>query len=108
MKAVKFLVIAFCCLWLTSCLEINEEVEIKENGSGKVSTTTDLSQLVDMIQAFGGDEFEKKKDEKIDTTFDMKQFVDTASNLTADQKALLRTGKIKLKMNLHKVAKVKK
>ncbi len=100
MKSVKLLILAFSCICLTSCLEINEEVEIKENGSGKVSTTTDLSQLVDMMQAFGGDEFDKKKDEKIDTTFDMRQFADTASNLTADQKALLRNGMIKLKMNI--------
>jgi len=100
MKFLKFLVIGLCCVWLTSCLEINENVEIKANGSGKVSTTTDLSQLVDMMSAMGGEEFDKKKDEKIDTVIEMKKFLDTAKGLTAEQKALLMNGKIRMKMNL--------
>ena len=100
MKVFKFLLLGICCLWMTSCLEINENVEIKENGSGKVSTTTDLSQLVDMMSAMGGDEYNKMKDEKIDTLIDMKKFVDTSTKLTADQKALLRNGKIRMKMNI--------
>jgi len=100
MKILKRILLACWCIWLTSCLEINEDVEIKANGSGKVSTTTDMSQLVDMMSAMGGEEFEKKKDEKIDTLILMKQFVDTSTSLTADQKALLRNGKIRMKMNL--------
>jgi hypothetical protein len=100
MKVTRLFVAACMCLWLTSCIEINENVEIKENGSGKISTTTDLSQLVDMMQAFGGEEMDKRKDEKIDTLIEMKSIVDTAKNLTADQKALLKNGKVRLKMNL--------
>ncbi len=100
MKVLKFLLVSFCCFWMTSCLEINENVEIKENGSGKVSTTTDLSQLVDMMAAMGGDEYNKMKNEKIDTLIEMKKFVDTSTKLTADQKALLRNGKVRMKMNI--------
>jgi hypothetical protein len=100
MKVLKLLLLSFCCVWLSSCLEINEDVEIKENGSGKVSTTTDLSQLIDMMAAMGGEEFEKKKDEKIDTLIEMKKFIDTSTSLSADQKALLKNGKIRMKMNL--------
>jgi hypothetical protein len=100
MKVIRLIVAAWFCLWLTSCIEINENVEIRENGSGKISTTTDLSQLVDMMQAFGGEEMGKRKDEKVDTLIDMKSIVDTAKNLTRDQKALLRNGKVRLKMNL--------
>ena len=100
MKVFKGLLLCFCCVWMTSCLEINENVEIKENGSGKVSTTTDLSQLVDMMAAMGGDEYDKMKNEKIDTLIEMKKFVDTSTKLTTDQKALLRNGKVRMKMNI--------
>ena len=100
MRVIRLIVAVCICLWLTSCIEINENVDIKENGSGKISTTTDLSQLVDMMQAFGGDEMQSRKNDKVDTVINMKSIVDTAKNLTADQKALLRNGKVRLKMNL--------
>ena len=100
MKVLKLLFVLCCTFCLSSCLEINENVEIKANGSGKVSTTTDLSQLIDMMQTFGGEEFEKKRNEKIDTVIEMKKFIDTATRLTADQKALMRNGKIRMRMNI--------
>ena len=100
MKVLKLFLACCCCIWLTSCLEINEDVEIKDNGSGKVSTTTDLSQLIDIMSAMDSEGFGKKKDEKIDTIIEMKKFVDTSTKLTADQKALLRNGKIRMRMNL--------
>jgi len=100
MRVIRLFVAACLCLLLTSCIEINENVDIKDNGSGKVSTTTDLSQLVDMMQAFGGDQMDKMKEEKVDTVIQMKSIVDTSKTLTADQKALMRNGKVRLKMNL--------
>lgn len=100
MRVIRLFVAACLCLWLTSCIDINENVDIKNNGSGTISTTTDLSQLIDMMQAFGGDEMNKMKDEKMDTLIMMKSIVDTSTSLTADQKALLRNGKVRLKMNM--------
>ena len=100
MKVLKLLLISFCCVLMSSCLEINEEVEIKENGSGKVSTTTDLSQLVDLMASMAGDEYEKMKNQKVDTLIEMKGFVDTSTKLTAEQKSLLRSGKLRMKMNV--------
>ena len=85
---------------LTSCLEINEEVVINENGSGQLTSSMDLSQLIDMLQAMGGEEFEKRKDEKIDSTINLKDITDTAKNMTAEQKELMRDGKMHIKMNM--------
>ena len=48
------------CVCFTSCLEINEEVQINENGAGSYSSTIDMGQLIDMMQAMGGEEFDKK------------------------------------------------
>jgi len=100
MKTLKLLLVAVGCVMFASCLEINEEVQIKDNGSGQVSTTMDMAQLVDMMQAMGGEEFEKKKDEKMDSVFYLRSIIDTAKNLTAEQKALLRDGKVRVKMNM--------
>ena len=100
MKMLKLFLVACCCVLMTACLEINENVEIKSNGSGTVSTTTDLSQLIEMMQTFGGEEFEKKKDEKIDSVIELKKFIDTSTTIPADQKALLRNGKVRLRMNI--------
>lgn len=97
---LKLFFVAVGCVFFASCLEINEEVQIKENGSGQVSTTMDMAQLIDMMQAMGGEEFDKKKDEKLDSVFYLKNIVDTAKNLTADQKKVLRDGSVRVKMDL--------
>lgn len=97
---LKLLFVSVGCVLFTSCLEINEQVEIKPNGSGEVSTSMDMGQLIDMMQAMGGEEFDKKKDEKIDSFIYLKSIVDTAQNLTAQQKDLMRDGKIHVKMNM--------
>jgi len=64
---LKMLFVVVGCVFFASCLEINEEVEIKQDGSGQLSTTMDRGQLIDMMQAMGGEEFDKKKDEKSDS-----------------------------------------
>ena len=100
MRMLKLLFVALGCVLFASCLEINEEVEIKENGSGQLSSSMDLSQLVDMMAAMGGEEFEKKKDEKIDSVIYLKDIIDTAKNLTAEQKRLTRDGTVRVQMNM--------
>lgn len=97
---LKILFVAVGCVFFASCLEINEEVEIKQDGSGQLSTSMDMGQLIDMMQAMGGEEFDKKKDEKIDSIIYLKNMVDTASNLTPRQKDLMRDGKVHVKMNM--------
>ena len=100
MKTFRFILLAFSCLVLTSCLEITEETTISENGSGQYVTAMDLGQLVDMMQAMGGEEFDKRKDEKIDSIIYLKDVVDTAKNLTQEQKDLLRPGSVSVKLDL--------
>ena len=99
MKLLKFAVIGYICLGLTSCLEITETVEIKEDGSGVFTNTTDMSQMIDMLAAVGGEEFEKMKEKTVDSTFSMRDRIDSAKNLTAEEKALLADGKVNFKMD---------
>ncbi|HEY0678789.1 MAG TPA: hypothetical protein VGD17_10920 [Chitinophagaceae bacterium] len=100
MRMLKLLFVAVGCVFFASCLEINEEVNINENGSGQLSSSLDMSQLIDMMQAMGGEEFEKKKDEKIDSVIYLKDIVDTAKNMTQEQKDLFRDGTIRVKMDM--------
>ncbi|HYE54716.1 MAG TPA: hypothetical protein VD996_07735 [Chitinophagaceae bacterium] len=100
MRTLKLMLAVLATVLLTSCLEINEEVVINENGSGQLTSSMDLSQLIDMLQAMGGEEFEKRKDEKIDSTINLKDITDTAKNMTAEQKELMRDGKMHIKMNM--------
>lgn len=96
----KLVFIAVGCMFLTSCLEINDETVIDENGSGTLSQSLDMSQLVDIMQAMGGEEFDKYKDEKIDSVIYLKDVVDTVKGLTAEQRELMRRGRVGVKMNM--------
>lgn len=87
---------------LTGCFEVQEQVDIKENGSGQLSVNTDMSQLLDIMQTYvGKDEMEKQLPKKtMDTTLLMKDLVDTAKDITSDKKALVRDGRIHMKLNM--------
>ena len=89
MKILKFVLPAVLALTFTGCLDINESVDIRKDGSGQLTMDMDMSQMVDMMQTYmGKDELEKKGFSKMDTTILLKDVVDTASNLSEDKKAI--------------------
>lgn len=97
------ILIAFCIPFLFSgCLEINEDISVAKNGSGKYGMKMDMGQLVEMMQSFMPAEELDKADlgKPKDTTVLLKDYIDTSSSLSADKKALLRDGSIHLKMNM--------
>ena len=99
MKKLRVLALAFACISLTSCLQINEIVEIFDSGSGKLSVSIDMSEMMEMMQAMGGEEYEKKKNEKIDSTILFKDMIASHKDLTEDEKKLVRDGKMQVKLN---------
>jgi hypothetical protein len=102
MKPLKWL-LPLCCLFLLAgCLEIKEDLEIKNNGSGQLAVNTDMSQLLDIMQTYiGKEEMEKELPGKVmDTTLLMKTIVDTARDITPEKKALVRDGKIHMQLNM--------
>lgn len=101
MKILKFILPLSLVFCLTGCLDIDEKVAIKKDGSGQLSMDMDMSQMVEMLQTYvGKDELAKKGMEKMDTTILMKDIVDTMSSLSVEKKALLRPGSVHIKMNL--------
>lgn len=102
MKIVKVLLPVAFLFCLVGCVEINEDIDIKKDGSGEYSMNMDMSKLLDMMQnTIGKDELEKQMPEKkMDTSIMMKTLVDTSTSIPADKKALLRQGHLHMSLNM--------
>ncbi len=103
MKSLKFFFAIAGMLLLAGCFEINEDINVKADGSGVYSVHTDMSQLLQAMQTYlGKDEMDKQLPQKeIDTTVMMKTLLDTAKNITAENKALIKDGSVHLKLNIN-------
>ncbi len=102
MKVFKILLSCLFVIFLTGCFEMNEEINVRDNGAGDLNVSMDMGQMLDMMQAFMSPEDLEKADlsRVKDTTIYMKSIVDTSNSLTPDKKALLRDGVLNLKMNM--------
>lgn len=100
MKKVLFTVSA-ACLMLTGCLETTQEITLNEDGSGTMSTTSDMGAILGMAkQMGGGDEMEKAGEKVIDTTILLAAQADDIHDLTAEEKELLKKGSMNMKMDI--------
>ncbi|HLZ86351.1 MAG TPA: hypothetical protein VKQ52_03875 [Puia sp.] len=101
MKFLKILLpiaLAFC---FTGCLDIDEKIDVKKDGSGQLSENMDMSQMIDILQTYmGKDEMAKKGLQNMDTTIYLKDVIDTSTSLSAEKKALLRPGSVHIKLNM--------
>lgn len=98
----KFLPLLFIgvVFFLTSC-ETTREVSLNQDNSGILVTTTDMSGLIGMAKMSGqGKEMEKAGDQVVDTTLSLEKMADSISNITDEEKALVKKGKIGLQMNI--------
>jgi len=101
MKLLKFILPAVLALGFAGCLDINEDVDIRNDGSGQLTMDMDMSQMVDLLTTYmGKDELQKKGMDKMDTTILLKDIVDTVSSMTPDQKAILRPGRVHIKLDM--------
>jgi len=101
MKILKIVLFLFVTIGFTGCLDINEKIEVKKDGSGTVTMDMDMSQMLDLLQQYmGKDEMEKKGMSKMDTTINLKDVLDSVNTLPADKKALLETGTVHIKFDM--------
>jgi hypothetical protein len=98
---------------LTGCLDTQEDVTIKSDGSGLYKNSVDMSGLFDMLQmaammdTSAASQLKQLSNKNIDSTFSLSGFTDTASALSAEEKALLKNGTVHLNINQqNKVLKV--
>jgi len=103
MKMLKILLPLAVVLCFTGCLDIDENVNINKDGSGKLVEDMDASQMVEMLQTYmGKEEMAKKGIQAMDTTVNMKDIVDTSKSLSADKKALLHDGTVHIQLDIDK------
>ena len=89
------------CLFLTGCLETTEEINLNENGSGTMSTTSDMSAMIGLAKTMGGGaDLEKASGKNMDSTILLTDRVDSISTLTKEEKDLVRDGTMKIKVNI--------
>jgi hypothetical protein len=101
MKILKIILPAILAFSFAGCLDINESVDIRKDGTGQLTMDMDMSQMVDILQTYmGKDELEKKGMSKMDTTILLKDIVDTSANLSEDKKAILRPGRVHIKLDM--------
>ncbi|HXB06979.1 MAG TPA: hypothetical protein VNW04_07685 [Puia sp.] len=101
MKILKLLLPAVLALCFTGCLDVNETIEVRKDGGGQLTEDMDMSQVIDILQTYmGKDEMAKKGIQTMDTTVYLKDIVDTSTTLSAEKKALLRPGKVHIKLDL--------
>lgn len=98
MKKISFFSLAAGLFFLTSC-ETTREIIIGSNGSGSMSTTVDMSQLIGIAKMSGkGDEMKNQK--AIDTTISFAGLVDSLDSATPEEKELVKKGTMNMIMNM--------
>src|SRR6476661_5770287 len=98
----KFLFAILTSFFLVACYDVNEEILIKENGSGHYTSKIDMSGLLEMMQNFSSEADLAKEglDRPMDTVIMLRTMIDSMKPLSADEKAIMETGKMHMIMNL--------
>lgn len=99
-KMLKFVLLVFVAIGFTGCLDIYEKIDVKKDGSGSVSMDMDMSQMLEMIQQYMGQQgMDKAGMAKMDTTIHMKDILQGVDSLPADKKALLSAGTVHIRLD---------
>jgi hypothetical protein len=87
-------------LLITGC-EMTREITFNDNNSGTIETTTDMSGMIGMAKMSGqGKDLDKVGDKVIDTTIMLSSIADSIEDISADDKALVKKGKLRLQINM--------
>ena len=87
-----------CTIFLVGC-ETTQEITINKDGSGLLSNTSDMSNLVGMLKMMGGDSLNKAMP-NTDTTILLAGIADSIEGLNAAQKKIIDQGTMKLTLNM--------
>jgi hypothetical protein len=102
MKKTVLLLFAAAGIMLLNSCQTTKEISIKDNGEGTMVTTTDMSGLIGLAKMAGKEDDVKKlnMNEKLDTTISLTEMADGLTHLTANEKAIIKKGKLGLNMDL--------
>ncbi|MBS1609006.1 MAG: hypothetical protein JSS70_09655 [Bacteroidetes bacterium] len=99
MKRFLLLLTLNVSLFLTGCLEETQELTVAKDGTGTFSSTTDMSQMINMAMQMAGD---KLGDQKInmDTAINFKSILDSVKDISPENKQLLKDGLVHVTMKM--------
>src|ERR1700752_1273593 len=90
-----------CSLLLTGCFETTVEININQDGTGTISTTSDMSSISGMLKQMGDNEqITSLKNARTDTLVSLASQADSIAGLTDREKELLKTGSMRMVMDL--------
>ena len=100
MKKVFALLLAGS-FFLTGCFDNTEEITLNADGTGTVTSTSDLSSAMTLAKNMGagGDEMDKLLGEKVEKSIDLSTKADSIPDLSQDEKDLLKKGNMFVKMD---------
>jgi hypothetical protein len=87
-------------LFLTGCLETVQEVTLNDDGSGTYMNTNDMGKILAVAKNMGGASTDKLPQQAVDTSFSFASASDSMTNLSAEEKELLKKGSVHIKMNI--------
>ena len=100
MKKILLSLTLFGTLLISGCLETTQEIDLKDDGSGTLSTTNDMSSIVGLLKQMESKQTDKIGDENIDTTIALATQVDSIENLSPEEKELMKKGIMHIHVNL--------
>ena len=100
MKKLLSLLLIGGALFMTGC-ETTREISLNQDGSGTLVTTTDMSGIIGMAKMAGQgkEEMDKLEDKAIDTIILLDKMADSLKDISAEERALVKKGKLGLQMN---------
>ncbi len=88
-------------VFFAACYEMNEEIVLREDGSGTYATRMDMSSMLQMMVMMAGEEeITKNGPRKVDTLIRMQDVIDTLREISADQRQLLKQGTLRFNMDI--------
>lgn len=99
MKRNILLLIISSSLFFTGCLEITQEITIAKDGTGSYTSTTDMSQMINMAMQMAGDKLGEKK-LNMDTTIQFKSVLDSIQDISPENKQLLKDALVHVMMKM--------
>jgi hypothetical protein len=98
MKKILITLFSASAILLTSCLDVTQEITLKEDGSGTYVNTNDMSKLVTIAKNMGAASNEKIP-AAMDTSFSFASAADSIADLSPADKELLKKGTMHIKMS---------
>ncbi|HMU46995.1 MAG TPA: hypothetical protein PKC72_11535 [Chitinophagaceae bacterium] len=100
MRKLFFALLAGSALLLTGCLDTVQEITIKNDGTGTINNTSDMSMILSLLKQMGGEEFQKQMPAKLDSTFSIGDGINDMEGLSDQEKALAKNGIMKINLDM--------